>query len=119
MVTQEQWDWQHAMEAQRQDQQIAAQAEHADFARRVTASRNAGANVAALLAEARATMPSWDSYYREKAAQEQAAAEEAERQRIAALTPKEIWMSTLQSAERAHINRWESINKAPWPYAPV
>ena len=63
--------------------------------------------------------PSLADIYAAKAAEEQAAEEEAERQRIAALTPREIWMSTLPWNERAHIQRWEAINRMPWPYAPV
>lgn len=66
------------------------------------------------------TVPTLAEIHEAKRAEEQAAAEAAEAARIAALTPREVWMSTLPWQEQQRIAKWEAINKGQqWPYAPV
>lgn len=70
-------------------------------------------------AQVRTTIPTMGEIFEAKRAEEQAAKEAAEQARIAALTPREIWLTTLSWAERQHVLKYEQINNMPWPYAPV
>lgn len=71
------------------------------------------------LAQVRPTIPTLGQIYEAKRAEELAAREAAEQARIAALTPREIWLTTLSWAERQHVLKYEQINNMPYPYAPV
>src|SRR6266487_6121981 len=40
-----------------------------------------------------------------------------EQERIAAMTPRDLWSSTLSFEDRLHIRRWENVNNMPYPVA--
>jgi len=61
--------------------------------------------------KASGTIPTWDELYAAKRAEEQAAREQAEAERIAALTPRDIWLTTLPWQERERVSKWEAVNK--------
>ncbi len=100
------------MEAQYALERAASQAEQDAFMARVQATREAIANGAKV---DMSTVPTLDEIYRAKRAEEVAAAEAAEQARIAALTPRDIWLSTLSFQERNHIAKWEQINRMEYP----
>lgn len=111
-------DYFRQVEAQRQAEREAAEAEHRAFYARVVAHRQAVERGEIDPAAIRASLPTWEGFYREKAEQDRAQAEAEERERRAALSPREVWLSTLPASERRHIATWEHINKMPWPYSP-
>lgn len=130
------------MEAQRQTEQAEQQRDHNEFAARVQARRNAidahirqrwlqmedrpmtEAEMAAARREIEqeayaqyqaSSPPTLDAIYEAKRAEELAAREEAERQRLAAITPRQLWKSTLSYQDQVRVEKWEAINKLPWP----
>lgn len=59
--------------------------------------------------------PTLDELYRAERAAELQAQADAEAARIAALSPRDIWMSTLSFQERERISKWEQINRMEYP----
>src|SRR5260370_13004704 len=133
-------DWQAQMDVAREALQAEQRKEHNAFAERVQAMHDAQDTFIkrswaqrsdepmseAAMAQARreiseqlveqmppGTIPRLDGIYQAQARAEQAAAEEAERQRIAALDPHAVWLSTLPWHERLHVAKWEAINRQP------
>lgn len=62
------------------------------------------------------TIPSLEELHQAKHAEEKAAAEEAERQRIAAIPLAQLRRSTLPWQEQQRRAKWEQINSRPWPW---
>src|SRR5260221_2158611 len=135
-------DWQQQMEAQHQAERAEQQKEHDEFAARVQAAhdaqdafirrswaqRSSEPMSEAAMAQARreiqeqlleqmppGSVPTLDAVYQDIAAEERAAAEAAEAARLAAITPRQLWMSTLSLQERERIGKWQELNKMPWP----
>jgi hypothetical protein len=99
-------------EQARADQEAKA-ATNAEFQARVKATRTAFANGQPLPSEAKVV--TMNDHYAAKAEAEKLAAEQAEAARVAALTPRDLWMSTRTWQQRKQIAAWEGVNKMPYP----
>src|SRR5258708_37329922 len=67
------------------------------------------------VAQPKFTPPTLSEVYAPSREAASAAKAEAERARIAALTPAQIRRSTLPWSEQRSIARWEAVNRMPWP----
>jgi hypothetical protein len=63
----------------------------------------------------RSAVPSLDGIYQAARVEEQLAEQQAEAARRAAITPRQVWMSTLNWQDRQRVLAWEGINKQPYP----
>lgn len=60
--------------------------------------------------------PRLTGVYTQARDEERARIQQEEAARIAALSPRELWLSTLPWEQRAHIAKWEQINRREWPF---
>lgn len=60
--------------------------------------------------------PRLTGLYTQKHAEEMARIQQEEAERIASLSPRELWLSTLPWEQRAYIAKWEQINRRDWPF---
>jgi len=111
------WDSIQQMEAGHAEQRRIKQAEQEAQEQRILAAKRERERVVAD-AEARGEEPppiqrpaSWDDHYAQLRQEELAAQAQAEAERIAALTPRDIWLTTLPWAERERVSKWEAVNK--------
>jgi membrane protein involved in colicin uptake len=56
-------------------------------------------------------IPTINQVFSAKASEEKAAAAAAEAARIAALTPRDVWFSTLSFTDQQKVSVWERVNK--------
>jgi hypothetical protein len=92
--------------------------EHSAFLQRVQATREAVAR-GEITPDTTSPRAQLNAHYREQAEQERQAKAQAEAARVAALTPREIWLTTLPFAEQQRVSVWERTNKMEWPYVPT
>jgi hypothetical protein len=100
------------MQLQADEQRAAQEAEQNAFLLAVQQRRDAVARGVELEPP---VIPTITGIYVEKHAQDMAEAERLEAERIASLTPRDIWLSTRSLSERNSIARWEQINGMPYP----
>lgn len=93
------------LEAERQEQQASKQAEQQAFAERVQATRNG----------AKPHIPTWQEIGDQNRRDTLAAEQARKAAQIAALTPHDIWKSTLNLAQRKRVETWEAINGMNFP----
>jgi hypothetical protein len=104
------------MEAAHAAERAEKQAEQDKFMAKVEANRQKVATAMAAGTYEPPHIPTWHERGEADRAARQAAQAEAESARIAALTPRQIWMSTLSYGERQRIEKWEFMNKMEYPF---
>lgn len=103
--TSEEWALSRQMEAERQAAQAAKVAEQQAFADRVQATRNG----------TKPPIPTWQEIGDQNRRDVLAAEQAKKAAQLAALSPHDIWKSTLLPAQRRRVETWEAINGMNFP----
>jgi hypothetical protein len=100
-----------AFELERQAKRAQEQQEQQEFHQRVMENRariSRGEPV-------QVSVPTLAELMTQRRNEELAERQRQEQERIASLTPRQIWMSTLPATEQARIRKWEQINRMEFP----
>ncbi len=109
--TPEEWDISQQMQAHYAEERAKAQAAQAEQERQMDANRRARENALANGGTPPApTIPTWQELGAQWQAERIAAKAAAEQARIAAITPRQIWMSQLTWSQQERVRKWEAIN---------
>jgi hypothetical protein len=108
-------DWQQQQQAAFEAEKLERQAASDAFLVQVQQGRAARAAAVEAGTYAPPIIPTVNEVFLASREAERLEAEATEAARIAALTPREIWLSTRPLSERQRIAKWEEINRMPYP----